>query len=123
MWLTFAIRFDSAKNAAMAPMSQMSSSSKPWRAEPLEIGVADLGRRGRDLAGEVEHRLLAIGDIGLAVVDGDLVGDQRILLVDPQDGAVRDDAVQAVVQRARGDDDHLALGLGERARRFSISAS
>ena len=28
--IKFAMRFESAKNAAMAPMSQMSSSEKPW---------------------------------------------------------------------------------------------
>src|SRR5947208_16821049 len=30
MAVTFAMRFDSAKKAAIAAMSQMSSSSKPW---------------------------------------------------------------------------------------------
>ena len=72
--------------------------------------------RCADLHGEIEHRALARRDVGLAVVDRDLVGDQRLLRADAQDRAVRDDAVLAVVGAAGGDDDHLALGLGEAAR-------
>ena len=47
------------------------------------------------------------------MVDRDLVGDQRVLLVDAQQRAVRDDAVEALVGAAGGDDDHLLLALAE----------
>ena len=69
----------------------------------------------RDLEREREHRLLPRRDVGLAIVDRDLVGDARVLRVDAQDRAVRDDAVEAVVRAGRRDDDHLALGLREAA--------
>ena len=52
-------------------------------------------------------------DVGLAVVHRHLIGDQRFLLVDAQDGAVRHDAVQAVIGGAGGSDDHLAVALAE----------
>ena len=38
------MRFDSAKNAAIAPMSQMSSSLKPWAAQRREVVVVELDR-------------------------------------------------------------------------------
>jgi hypothetical protein len=44
-----------------------------------------------------------------------MIGEQRLLCVHAQQRAVRDDAVQAVVGRRRGDDDHLALCFGQRA--------
>ena len=68
-------------------------------AQRREVGVADAARVAADLHREVEHGLLPRRDVGLAVVDRDLVGDQRLLLVDAQDRAVRDDAVEAAVGR------------------------
>ena len=59
----------------------LSSTSAPARAE---------------LDREVEHRTLARADLGLAVVGGELVGEARILRTDAQDGAMGDDAVQAL---------------------------
>ena len=90
-----AMRLDSAKNAAMARDVPDVLVGEAVRAQRLEVGVADLVRALRDLHGEVEHRALARRDVGLAVVDRDLVGDQRILRADAQDRAVRDDAVLA----------------------------
>ena len=102
-----------AKKAAIAAMSQTSSSVKPWALERREVGIADgMGLEGH-LHGEVEHGLLPGRDVGLAVVDGDLVGDQRVLGPDAQDRAVGDDAVLALVGVAGRHHDHLALGLGE----------
>ena len=113
--VTAAIRFDSAKNAAMPPMSQASSSRKAVRAQRGEIVVFDLGAVQRHLEREREHRLLPGRDIGFAIIHGDLVGDVRVLRVDAQDGAVGDHAVRAVVGPGRRHHDHFALGLGEAA--------
>ena len=56
---------------------------------------------------------LAGRDVGLAVVDGHLVGHKGLFLVDTQNGAVRDHTVQALVGAAGGGDDHLAIAFGE----------
>ena len=73
-----------------------------------------LGMQG-DLYREVQHGALPRADVGLAVIDRYLVGDQRILGVDAQQRAVGNHAIVAVVGRARGDDDHLALGFRQPA--------
>ncbi len=49
---------------------------------------ADGGSFEAHLHGEVEHGPLTFGDVGLAIVDRHLIGDQWILGPDPQDGAV-----------------------------------
>ena len=116
--MTLAIRFDSAKNAAIAAMSQMSSSEKPWLATAAKSASEILLRLGAHLHREVEHGALARRDVGLAVVDGDLVGDQRVLGADAQDRAVRDHAVMALVGAGGRHHDHLALGLGQAAVLF-----
>lgn len=85
------------------------------RAQLFIVGVVDGVRCGANLHRKVEHGALARRDVGLAVIDGHLVGHQRILLVNAQDGAVRDHAIQALVGSGGGDDDHLALALGEAA--------
>ena len=82
-------------------------------AQRREVGVADEMRFARHLHREVEHRALARRDVGLAMVDRDLVGDERVLLVDAQQRAVGDDAVEAAVDAAGGDDDHLLVALAE----------
>ena len=115
MPIRFAIRFDNAKNAAMAPMSQMSSSENPCGVNAAKSASTISALLERHLQREGEHRLLPRRDVGLAVIGGDLVRDERVLRVDAQDRAVRDDAVQAVVRAGGRDDDHLALGLGEPA--------
>src|SRR5207248_6830864 len=97
MAVTFAMRFDSPKKAAIPAMSQMSSSSKPWDFQHIEICLAHgLGRVG-DLDREVEHRLLALRDVGLSVVDRHLVRDQRVLGPDTQDRPVGYDAILALI--------------------------
>ena len=96
MAVTFAMRFDSAKKAAIAVMSQMSSSSKPWDFSTSKSASPTLGRAG-DLEPEVEHRLLALCDVGLSVVDCYLVRDQRVLSPDPEDRPMGDDATLALV--------------------------
>ena len=58
-------------------MSQMSSSLKPWPATAAKSASEIVFASARHLHGEIEHRALARRDVGLAVVDGDLVGDQR----------------------------------------------
>ena len=102
-----------AKKAAIAAMSQTSSSLKPWALEGGDVGIADGMSLEGHLHGEVEHRLLPGRDVGLAVVDGDLIGDQRVLGADAQDRAMGDDAILALVGVAGRHHDHLALGLGE----------
>jgi hypothetical protein len=102
----------------MAPMSQMSSSLKPWPCSAAKSASPMAAESSADLHREIEHGLLARRDVGLAVVDRHLVGDQRILLVDAQDGAVGDHAVLAAVGVRGGDHDHLALGLGQAAVLF-----
>ena len=97
----------------MPAMSQASSSREAVLAQRREVGVADEVRFARHLDREVEHRALARRDVGLAVVDRDLVGDERVLLVDAQQRAVGDDAVEAAVDAAGGDDDHLLVALRE----------
>ena len=64
---------------------------------------------------ESEHRALTRRDVGFPIVDADLVGDERILRIDAQDRAVRNEAVEAVVGSGDRDDDHLALGFGKAA--------
>ena len=113
--IRLAIRFDSAKNAAIAPMSQMSSSENPCARNAVKSASSMAALSHGDLDREREHRALARRDVGLAVVDGDLVGDERILRVDAQDRAVRDDAIEAIVRARRRDDDHLALGFRQSA--------
>src|SRR5687768_7858316 len=77
------------RKRAIAAMSQMSSSLKPWdfsiskSASPTVSAEWELER-------EVEHRLLALRDVGVSVVDCHLVGDQRVLGPDPQDRPVGD---------------------------------
>ena len=115
MPVTLAIRFDSAKNAEIAAISQMSSSLKPWRRNVGKILLGYFLGCPAHLHGEIEHRSLPRRDIRLAVVDGDLVGDLRVLGTDAQDGAVRDDAVVALIGAGSGDHDHLALRLGQAA--------
>ena len=115
MPVTLAIRFDSAKNAAIAAMSQMSSSEKPWPASAAKSASSISCAPRRDLHREIEHRPLARRDVGLAVVDRDLVGDQRVLGADAQDRAMRDHAIMALVGGRGRDHDHLALGLGQAA--------
>ena len=115
MPIMFAIRFDSAKKAAIAPMSQMSSSEKPCGRSAAKSSSTISLAVERHLERESQHRLLTVADVRLAVVRRHLVGDERVLRVDPQDRAVRDDAVEAVVGAGRGDDDHLAFGLGQPA--------
>jgi hypothetical protein len=110
MW---AMRLDRPKKPVIAAMSQASSASNPWSASCLVVGVAHGPRLFADLDGEVEHGHLTWADIGLAVVRGDDVGDERVLLEDPQHRSVRDDAVEAVIDRRGGHDDHLPIGLGQ----------
>ncbi len=116
--MTLAIRFDSAKNAAIAAMSQMSSSLKPWLATAAKSASEISCACRAHLHREVEHGALARRDIGLAVVDGDLVGDLRILRPDAQDRAMRDHAIVALVGAGGRHHDHLALGLGQAAVLF-----
>ena len=59
------MRFDSAKNAAIAPMSQTSSSEKPCaRSAAKSSSTSSLLRCGH-LQREREHRLLPRRDVGL----------------------------------------------------------
>ena len=83
------------------------------RAQRRVVGIVDLAASFGDLEREREHRALPRRDVCFAKVDADLIGDQRILRVDAQDRAVRDEAVEAIVRACHRDDDHLALGLGE----------
>jgi hypothetical protein len=112
MRMTFAMRLDNPKNAAIAATSHAFSSLKPC-AQHVEVGIVDVAARGGDLDREPEHGLLPRRDVRLAVVGRDLVGDGRVLQVDAQQRAVRDDAAEAVVGARRRDHDHLAIGLGE----------
>ena len=81
----------------------------------VDISLIDLAGAERDLHCEVEHRALPRRDVRLAVVDGHLVRDERLLRADPEDCAVGDDAVVAVVGGRSRDDDHFAFGLGQPA--------
>jgi hypothetical protein len=76
------------------------------------IFLCDGFRSSGQLDGEVEHGALTRRDVGLAMIDRDLVGDPGVLRVDAQNGAVGDDAVLAVVHPAGGYHDHLLLGFG-----------
>src|SRR5690242_1926477 len=58
-------------------------------AQRREVGIVDRAAVQRDLHREREYRLLPRRDVGLPVIDGDLVGDERVFRVDPQDRAVR----------------------------------
>ncbi len=86
--------------------------------QQLVVGVADRGGIQGHLHREVEHGFLPRRYVGLAVVDRDLVGDQRTLRPDAQDRAVGDHAVLAAVGVRRGDHDHFPLGLGQAAVLF-----
>src|SRR5690348_9670027 len=111
MPVTFAMRFDSAKKAAIPAMSQMSSSSKPWGFSTSKSASPTVSAERETLRREVEHSFLPRRDIGLSVVDCHLVGDQRVLRPDTQDRAVRDYAVLTLVCIRGGYHDHLAFGL------------
>jgi prepilin-type N-terminal cleavage/methylation domain-containing protein len=66
----------------------------------LERGVilrADFPGRGGHLDREIQHRPLARADIGLAIIRGQLIGNQRILFANTQDRAVRDHAILALI--------------------------
>src|SRR5690348_9330128 len=63
-------------------------------AQRREVGVVDGDALQCDLHREREHRLLPWRDVSLPIIDGDLVGDERVLRVDAQNRAVRDDAVE-----------------------------
>src|SRR6516162_934383 len=78
-----------------------------------EVALGDLLSLVGDPNGEIQHRLLAVADVGLAVVDGDLISDQRILGTDPQNRPMRHNAILALVEVAGRDHDHLALGFGQ----------
>ena len=106
---------DSAKNAVMAPMSQMSSSVNPCSRNAAKSASSIAWLCVGHLEREREHRVLPRRDLGLAIVDRDLIRDARVLGVDAQDRTVRDDAIETIVRARRCDDDHLALGLGEPA--------
>src|SRR5579863_4667980 len=63
----------------------------------LVVSVLDRLRALRDLDGEIEHRLLPWAEIGLAMIDRDLVGEEWILGPDAQDRAMSDHAILALV--------------------------
>jgi hypothetical protein len=86
----------------------------------LVVGVVDCMRAFGDLDGEIEHRLVPRREVGLAIIDGDLIGDERILCADAQDRAVSYDAVGAVVEVATTIISRSAL---LKPPGFSISAS
>jgi len=108
----FASRLDMAKNAAMAPISQMSASVNPCP----RSGSVDCVRFLGNLEGKIEHGALPGRQIGLAVVDRHLIGDQGILGADAQDGPVRDHAVLALVGVRGRHHDHFPLRLAQTAR-------
>jgi hypothetical protein len=87
----------SPKKAAIAAMSQMSSSSKPWDFSTSKSGSPTVSAERETFECEVEHGLLALCDVGLSVVDCHLVRDQRVLCSDPEDRPVGDDAILALV--------------------------
>ncbi len=111
MSIRCAMRLDSAKNAVMPPMSQISSGAEAVAAQDFVVRVGHRLGRARELAGKIQHGLLPRCEVGLAMVNRHLVGDLRILRVDAQDGTVRDHAVWALVEPAGGDDDHFFLGF------------
>jgi hypothetical protein len=84
----------------------------------LIVRVVDRVRTLGDLGGEIEHRLVPRREISLAIIDGDLIGDQRILGADAQDRAMGDDAILAVVDTRRRHHNHLALGFAQAAGLF-----
>src|SRR5579863_9343176 len=61
------------------------------------VSVLDRLRALRDLDGEIEHRLLPWAEIGLAMIDRDLVSEEWILGPDAQDRAMSDHAILALV--------------------------
>ena len=78
-----------------------------------EIRIVDFVAALIDLHGKVEHGFLARGDVGRAVIDGQLVGNQGVFFVNPQDRPVGDHAVQTLIDAAGGGDDHFALAFGQ----------
>ena len=84
------------------------------RPQGLAVGLDHRLGCPRQLDRKVQHRHLTRRDVGLAVVHRHLVGNQRIFRVDPQDRAVRDDAVETMVHATGRHDDHLALGFRQR---------
>src|SRR5215467_7307016 len=81
--------------------------------ERLEVGLIDLCRALRHLDGEVEHGTLAWGQLRVAVVRADLVGEIGILAENAEGGAVGHRAVGAGVDAAHRHHDHLPLGARE----------
>src|SRR5438093_2649491 len=80
-----------------------------------EVRVLKLLRLQGHLEGEIEHRALAWGNVGLTIIHGHLVSNERILGIDAQDRAMRDHTVMTVIGATGGDDNHLSLGFGQPA--------
>src|SRR5581483_5198949 len=58
------------------------------RAQIIVVGLGNGFRRARELHREVEHRALPRRDVRLAMVHGDLIGDQYVLGVNAQNRTV-----------------------------------
>ena len=65
--------------------------------EALVVGFVDGFGLARNLERKVEHGTLSLGDVCLAIIRRELVGDQRILCANSQNCSVRDDAVLTLV--------------------------
>ena len=79
----------------------------------VQLDVGERGRLHGEHECEVDDRALALRQLDAVGVGGDPVGDLGVLCAHPQDRPVGDHAVRAVVGPRGGDDDQLALGLGQ----------
>lgn len=77
---------------------------------PVIVVIYSL-RLARHLERIIEHDLLPLRDVGLAVVGRQLIGYIGVFGANPQNCTVRDDAVLALIARRSRDYDHFAFGL------------
>src|SRR5437879_1924051 len=71
--------------------------TKPEFPQRDAVRVLKLLRLQGHLEGEIQHRALAWGNVGLAIIHGHLVSNERILGIDAQDRAMRDHTVMTVI--------------------------
>ena len=86
---------------------------EPDRPQRFEIRLDDVGRVERELLGVGRHRGLALRQVGLTPVDGDVVRRLLVLRVGAQRRGMRDDAVVAPVDARDDDGEQLAVGVAQ----------
>ena len=102
-----------AKKAATFAMSRADSSEKPAASSASKSAGPISCAFCETLNGKIQHRALPRVDVRLAVVVGQLVGEQRSLGHGAQDRTMRHDAVVTAILARCLYDDHLFVRLAQ----------